>query len=305
MIYAEKCINRLTESFTKMKESCLNGDINMAEKYLSEAKESFEEYKNEAEKYRKMKGCNFGILNNIMESCIAESTAKGKKANGISKCVNMIKEDSNLINEARFYNAVLSYDGTVDAKKFVNEALSLVNGKINAKTMDESAGKLADAMFDGNLTNMRTIDEDYERFASDCDYLLRTKKKLDNITLIESAVKRVADYITENKREINEACKVYGECDDFDKHFSQLNESERELVNDIIAAKDGIKEQRQKKIFDMYQKECLKHIDDLISESEGADKDKLISLKEQISSKTYNKETIVGDISKFLKIGSI
>jgi hypothetical protein len=288
-----------------MKECCLNGDINTAEKYLSEAKTYFNQYKEEAEKYRKMKDCNFGILNNIMESCIAESTAKNKKIGGISKCVNIIKEDKNLINEARFYNAILSYDGSIDAKKFVNEALSLVSGKVDAKTMDKSAKKLADEMFSTNLTNMETIDEGYEQFAKDCDYLLRTKKRLDNISLIEGAVNRIADYITENKRAINEACAVYGECDDFDKHFKQLNESERELVNDIIAGTNQVKEERQEKIFNFYQAECLKHIDTLIEDADGDNRNKLTSLKEQIASKEYNRDSIVKDISKFLQIGSI
>ena len=305
MLNAEKCINKLSESFAKVKESCMNGDIASAEKYLAEAKNSFELYKNEAEKYRRMKNCNFGILNNIMETCIAESTAKNKLHEGIGKCIGIIKGDANLINEARFYNAILNYDGSVDAKKFINEALSLVNDKIDAKTMDESANKLADEMFDNNLTNMETIDEDYERFTSDCDYLLKAKKKLDNITMIEGAITRVADYITENKHELNEACKVYDECDDFDKHFSQLNESERELVNDIISVNNEAKEKKQKKIFEMYQNECLKHIDSLMSEADENDKKKLADLKEQISSKIYNKETIVGDIAKFLKIGTI
>lgn len=305
MINAEKCINKLSESFTKMKNSCLNGDIQTAEKCLNEAKVYFNQYKEEAEKYRKMKNCNFGILNNIMESCLAETAAKNKADVNINKCINLIKNDSNLVNEARFYNAILNYDGRIDAKKFINDALSLVEGKVNVKTMDVSAKKLADKMFDANLTNMETIDESYEQFAKDCDYLLKTKKKLNNIALIEGAIDRVADYITENKKIVNESYNVYAECDDFDKHFKQLNESERELVNDIIASNAQVKEEKQKKIFEMYQGECLKHLDELIGESEGDNRKKLESLKEQISLKTYDKNNIVKDISKFLQIATI
>ena len=305
MLNAEKKLNRLSESLDKIKEYVLKGDIETAQKHLYEAKNAFDDYKDEAEKYKKMKGCNFGILNNIMEACVAESTAKGKSVGNIGKCIKTIKGDKNLVNEAKFYNAILNYDGTVDAKKFVNEALSLVSGKIDAKTMDESASKLMNVMYDSNVTNNELIDESYEQFAKDCDYLLRTKKNLNNITLIENALSRVADYITENKRETNEACNIYNECDEFTKHFKQLNESEQELVNDIIAADKNRKEKKQKKIFEMYQQECLKHLDELISESENVEKNKLVSLKEQIAAIQYDKNTIVKDISKFLKIGSI
>lgn len=305
MINAEKYIKKLTESFDNVKKCCLDGDIKGAEEFLSEANTYLSQYKGEAEKYRKMKNCKFGVLNGIMESCVAESKVKDAKSNAINECIKIIKNDKNLINEARFYNAMLSYDGSVDAKEFVNEALSLVSGKINPKTMDASSTALAEKMFDSNLTNMKAIDEGYENFVKNCDYVLRTKKNLNNIGKVENTINEIAEYISENKHAINEACSVYSACDDFDKHFKTLNESERELVNDIIGASNGIKEEKQRNLFKFYQEECIKHLDDLIKETDDEHKSKLTSLKEQIATKEYNKDTIVKDITKFLQIGSI
>jgi len=298
----DKITNNLIKTLDKLNECVKKGDFVNGKKLINEANDAFNECsRNDALNKRMMKS-RFGMLNHILENEMGGLLMNDKKA--IGQCIATIVNDKNLVNEARFYHALSQYDGSGDAKDYLSEALSFMKGKINGATLTESTKKLATVMSKNGLNNLDDVTDEYEKFTESCDYLLCHNKKLSNINEFEKHMNVVSNYINEHKAEKIDKT-LYEECDKFSAQLEQLNESERSLVDIIVDSKAEYADERRKELFEKYKNECLKSIDKVISESDKSEKERLLNIREQISSKTYNGNTIVKDMAKFLEIGTL
>ena len=298
----DKITNNLIETLDKLNECVKRGDFASGKQLIAEANEAFEECsKNDALNKQIMKS-RFGTLNHILENKMGGLLMIDKDA--IGQCIATIINDKNLVNEARFYHALSLYDGSGDARDYLTEALSFMKGKVNGVTLAESTKKLASVMSKNGLNDIDGVTDEYEKFTESCDYLLCNSKKLSNINEFERHMNVVSNYINEHKAEKVDKT-LYEECDRFSTQLGQLNESERSLVDIIIDSKAEFADERRKELFEKYKNECLKSIDKVISESDKTDKERLMNIREQISSKVYNGDTIVKDMAKFLEIGTL
>ena len=295
-------INNLVESLDELKKAIIDGDLATAMAAHDKANDKFNVFVNENKEHVKFTTSKFGVLSHLLENELGSFLVGNNK--WIAECVAIIKKDKSLLNEARFFHALSNYDGSSDAEKYVNEALSFVKENIDRTTVENATNRLANLMFKNGMRLDESITEDYKNFAHACDYILTNNKKLDNLNEYSRNMSVVADYINEHKTTKTDKT-LYEECDKFNEQMKELNESERALVNDIISAKKGVVENRQKKLFDKYQNECLKNIDAMIAESNGNDHERLSKIREQVASKSFNPDTIVTDMAKFLEIGSV
>lgn len=87
--------------------------------------------------------------------------------------------------------------------------------------------------------------------------------------------------------------------------MAMLNEDERALVNDIINSRSSVAEKRQIKFFNDLKEKCLDKINKMITESNDEDKEGLESIKEEIASMQYCKESIIKDTAKLLEVGAV
>ena len=62
---------------------------------------------------------------------------------------------------------------------------------------------------------------------------------------------------------------------------------------------------RKEKLFNNIKSSCLDKVNEMIGSNSGYEKERLVSLKETIESKTFNIDTIVEDVAKLLEIGAI
>ena len=287
----------------KTAEALKAGNMEEAEKYHQDMEDAYERYKEAADFEDSTLDSKFATLNATLESVMPKLMAKNKKA--LRECINLIKEDKNLMAQFKFCNALKKFNCDTDAKDYINESLNLVSNDINFKTLKESNQKLAKLLVKYSIKPSNDINESDLKFAKNCDYLLSHKKTLNNLTEFTNNLKEASDYIVENRKNNKERIDILSMAEQVEKKLNSLNEAEQELVKDIMVAKTGVAESRRQNLFNKIKNECIEKINKMIDENTGSEKERLLNLKETILLKEYDKNNVVGDIAKLLEIGAV
>ena len=291
-----------TAAMNKAAEAMRAGNIQEAEKYMQEMEDAFERYKEACNYEDSMLDSNFATINTTLESVMPKLMVKNKKA--LKECVNLIKEDKNLLAQFKFCNSLRKFNCDTDAKDYINESLNLVAKDIDYKTLKESNRKFAKLLIKHNIKPSE-LNESEMAFAKNCDYLLTHKKTLNNLTEFTNNLKSASDYIVENKKLNDNKVDVLSMAEQVEKKLNSLNEAEQALVKDIMMANTTVAESRRENLFNKIKNECIEKINKMISENDGDEKERLLNLKETILLKEYDKNNIVGDIAKLLEIGAV
>lgn len=287
----------------KTAEALKAGNMEEAEKYHQDMEDAYERYKEAADFEDSTLDSKFATLNTTLESVMPKLMTKNKKA--LRECINLIKEDKNLMAQFKFCNALKKFNCDTDAKDYINESLNLVSKNINIKTLKESNQKLAKLLIKYSIKPSNDINESDLKFAKNCDYLLSHKKTLNNLTDFTNNLKEASDYIVENRKNNKERIDILSMAEQVEKKLNSLNEAEQELVKDIMVAKTGVAESRRQNLFNKIKNECIEKINKMIDENTGSEKERLLNLKETILLKEYDKNNVVGDIAKLLEIGAV
>ena len=280
------------------------GDTEVADIMQQRANEAYKQYKDEADYEISIANSTAAELGSMFESVLPTLFVKNKKA--VGDILKLIKEDSNIKAQLQFFEAMKNYDGSIDAKEYINESLNLASKNINPKTLKESNKKLGELMLSHNVRPDELISENKENFFNAGTYLLTHKKNLNNLSELAKQRTIVENYIVANKKEIDEnKVNIKKITEDFDKKMATLSEEEKSLVQDIINSNSSIAEKRQMKFFNDLKEKCLDKINKMINESSEEEKCGLQSIKEEISSMAYCKESIIKDTAKLLEIGAV
>lgn len=291
------------KAMLKLKEALIAGNVEDAEKYHQDEEDAYERYKEAADFETSMMDSKFATINTTLESVMPKLMIKNKKA--LRECINLIKEDKNLMAQFKFCNALKKFNCDTDAKDYINESLNLVSKNINIKTLKESNQKLAKLLIKYSIKPSNDINESDLKFAKNCDYLLSHKKTLNNLTEFTNNLKEASDYIVENRKNNKERIDILSMAEQVEKKLNSLNEAEQELVKDIMVVKTGVAESRRQNLFNKIKNECIEKINKMIDENTGSEKERLLNLKETILLKEYDKNNVVGDIAKLLEIGAV
>lgn len=287
----------------KAAEALKAGNMEDAEKFHQDMEDAYERYKEAADFEDSTLDSKFATLNATLESVMPKLMAKNKKA--LRECINLIKEDKNLMAQFKFCNALKKFNCDTDAKDYINESLNLVSKNINIKTLKESNQKLAKLLVKYSIRPSNDINESDLKFAKNCDYLLSHKKTLNNLTEFTNNLKEASDYIVENRKNNKERVDILSMAEQVEKKLNSLNEAEQALVKDIMVAKTGVAESRRQNLFNKIKNECIEKINKMIDENTGSEKERLLNLKETILLKEYDKDKVVEDIAKLLEIGAV
>lgn len=280
------------------------GDTEVADIMQQRANEAYKQYKDEADYETSIANSTAAELGSMFESVLPTLFVKNKKA--VGDILKLIKEDSNIKAQLQFFEAMKNYDGSIDAKEYINESLNLASKNINPKTLKESNKKLGKLMLSHNVRPDELISENKEDFFNAGTYLLTHKKNLNNLSELAKQRTIVENYIVTNKKEIDEnKVSIKKITEDFDKKMAMLSEEEKSLVQDIINSNSSIAEKRQMKFFNDLKEKCLDVINKMINESSEEEKHDLQSIKEEISSMSYCKESIIKDTAKLLEVGAV
>ena len=101
-------------------------------------------------------------------------------------------------------------------------------------------------------------------------------------------------HLNENKFNLD---KTFSEFEN--KISSKLNYDEMELIKSIVEQKD---ENKLKEIFESFKSNCINTVNEMIVKDDNVD---LKELKNQIESKSFNHQTLIEDIVKFIDINDI
>ena len=299
----EEYIKELNGVLNEASKALNNGNMAtfgaMVEK-MSLLKESCEE----DERYAKeIDSSDFPRLNSIIENALPTLLKKNKKA--LSECMKTIMGDKNLKTQFKFINALRSYNSDKDATGYINESLDLIRKDLDMKTLKSSNKKLAEVIKKYSMDDETGLSESENRFNENCSYIIETEKKVGNLMEYTNRMNEMSDYMISNVKEKKDKIDVFKMAESVEKKLSKLNESEREFFNDILGIKNKVNDERRKNLFDKIKKGCLESIDKLLPESNDEEKERLLSLKETLLAKDYDKDTVVEDVAKLLEIGSI
>lgn len=289
--------NVITEALSK-------GDLSTYRAADALLKESVSAYEMEKKLEAQLNTRNFGVLNHIFEQELPRLFKTNKKA--VREVVKLIKEDKNLLNQFNFYKALKEYNSSsVDSETYLKRLVEEFDNKINHENLccAISNEKLRDTLIENNVVPSEFIDEKDMSLYEDVETLTCTKVLLSNTLSILEAEKRVANMLNENKKVEDSKPKVDAIREFEENMRDTLTESEIDLVKTITSAREPIAEAKREKLFNSYRDECIKKVDEMIA-SEPYN-DELKGLKQQIESKTYNKETIVEDMAKLLAIRDV
>lgn len=285
-------------------EALSKGDLSTYRAADALLKESVSAYEMEKKLEAQLNTRNFGVLNHIFEQELPRLFKTNKKA--VRAVVKLIKEDKNLLNQFNFYKALKEYNSSsVDSEVYLKRLVEEFDNKINHENLccAISNEKLRDTLIENNVFPSDFIDEKDMRLYEDVETLTCSKVLLSNTLVILEAEKRVANILNENKK-VEDAKPKVDAIREFEENMKDtLTESEIDLVKTITSAREPIAEAKREKLFNSYRDECIKKVDEMIA-SEPYN-DELKGLKQQIESKTYNKETIVEDMAKLLAIRDV
>ena len=246
----------------KAAEALKIGNLEEAEKYHQAMEDAYERYKEAADFEDSTLDSKFATLNTTFESVMPKLMIKNKKA--VKECINLIKEDKNLMAQFKFCNTLKKFNCDTDAKDYINESLNLVSKDINIKTLKESNQKLAKLLIKYSIKPSNDINESDLKFAKNCDYLLSHKKTLNNLTEFTNNLKEASDYIVENRKNNKERIDILSMAEQVEKKLNSLNEAEQALVKDIMVAKTGVAESRRQNLFNKIKNECIEKINKMI-----------------------------------------
>ena len=287
----------------KLNEAMQKDDFRLADKLMSESVETYKKYKECCSYPSSNRSKTFGELNYMLESELPDMFKTNK--NALKDCTLLIKEDKNLRNAFRFIDSLRNYNCDGDSRKYVTESLELASEDIDKKSFKESVKKLADLLSKYEIGTCN-LDEETIQYFKACDKALCEKKSLSNLTEYTNSINTISSYIENHKAPVNESKNdIFVVSEEFERKIANLTEEEQSLVKDIIDFKNPIIETKQQNLFNRFKDECLNVVNNLIKEASTEDKEGLMSIKEHLEEKKYNKETIVEDIVKLLEIRDV
>jgi hypothetical protein len=242
---------------------------------------------------------NFGVIYKVFENNTKELLKDKSSKKQLAKILNTIKENKVLMDEFSVYNAFTNQTDVEDADKYVNESISLIK-HYSPETLKENNDKLISVIRECKLDeNVMLTDEETELFES-IEYLIINKKNFSNLNQYSKIQKILCEHVNENNF-------VKGESPDFDelyeektdeivkKHENELNEEEIKLIRDVTT-----NESKAKKLFAENQARAIELVKKEIDK--GEDTDSWKSILENISKKTFNKDTALTDIAEFIEM---
>lgn len=295
----EKYIQEWKEATLKMAEAIGNGDAEKADEYKRQADEAYERYKGEAMYRDEIMDYDGGSSFGTFESVLPELFLKGRTA--IKESIKLISRDKNLMAQVKLYETLKGFNGSVDAKEFVRQAVDIARKEVNPDTLNESNREFAKLLIRNGI-HPREEDDKKRELAEACFWMMSNHMGLDNLLEYETKVKAAADIITEMSSKKSTDNDIMEMMDALNKSMMSLNEDDRRLAEELMDAKKEVDDQKKKKLFDSIKRECLELAKKKMEETK---EESLSSIIEMIESKQYNSENVVKDVAKLLEVGAM
>jgi hypothetical protein len=231
---------------------------------------------------------NFGKIKNAFSEILAEGIASNDVAKRqlFKKYIKTLKESKILKTQFLVYENI---ENAIEADIFtanliVSENLNLL-GKFDKKDLIKENQKLLSLSKEVTDKVNESYDEKLEKLHESFSNLIFLNKNASAINESTKNRKIVLDFINTNKQKvIEESYDIPNSIlssilvDKYNERYSDLTESEKEVVNVLMESKDDKKIELYNKI----SRECIDLIDKKLTESDLETKDRLLRVKDKL-----------------------
>tara|TARA_R110000851_G_scaffold266135_3_gene418643 strand:+ start:277 stop:1044 length:768 start_codon:yes stop_codon:yes gene_type:complete len=247
---------------------------------------------------------NFGNIKDTFKNIVVESVLRkdkeGKKV--FSKFLKTLKENKTLSDQYLIYKNLQTkkFDDGGQAREYIKENITLL------RNLNENHIQKGNDYFLKLLKGVKIIKEN-DSFYNDISYLTKTKKTPSNIDKLNTSTNNIVRLMLEKEDEVvvKESLDIPPSIitklavDKFNNRYSNISESEKEIIKTILNGNDEDK----LNTFIKLKKGCVETIDKKLDESSDIDlKDKLLRVKDKLLNMVYNKEDSVNNISSVYEL---
>lgn len=231
---------------------------------------------------------NFGKIKNAFSEILVDGIASNDvaKKNLFKKYVKTLKESEILKTQFLVYENIENVveNDQFSANLIVSENLSLLN-KFNKKDILKENQKLIELSDEVKAKLDEAYDERISNLHKSLSSLLFLDKSVKTVNEIAKNTKNVLDYITSNKvKTIEETYDIPNSMlssilvEKYNERYSELTETEKEVVKVLIESTD----EQKLEVYTKITRECIDLIDAKLTESDLETKDKLLKVKDKL-----------------------
>ena len=247
---------------------------------------------------------NFGNIKDTFKNIVVESVLRkdkeGKKV--FSKFLKTLKENKTLSDQYLIYKNLQTkkFNDGGQAREYIKENITLL------RNLNEGHIQKGNDYFLKLLKGVKIIKEN-DSFYNDITYLTKTKKTPSNIdkrntstdNIVRLMLEKEDEVVVKESLELPPSIITKLAVDKFNNRYSNISESEKEIIKTILNGNDEDK----LNTFIKLKKGCIETIDKKLDESSDIDlKDKLLRVKDKLLNMVYNKEDSVNNISSVYEL---
>jgi hypothetical protein len=253
---------------------------------------------------------NFGSIKNAFNEILAESLSKkdSQKRELFKKYIKTIKESEILRTQFLVYNNIenMVESSELDARMYVKENVDLFK-KFKGEDIYNENSKLIS--LSEEVAEKIKEDYDLKKMHVNLGYLIESTEHPISINGIHGAIKEVANYILTNKpKEVNEAVdtdippSMFASIliDKYNEKYADLEESDKDILKAVI----GSTNTEKKEIYENTVRDCIKLIDQKLTEADLDTKDKLLRVKDKLlnDKQSVNEDEFISEIAKLASL---
>ena len=249
------------------------------------------------------KNRNFGICYQIFEDSLLKNLNNRNGKKFINEVSNLIKTNKVLKEQFDIYNSICNKKNVSNPESYVDGVLECIS-KLNLNKSDirKANEKLIDLIESNtNVNKLLNIDDDTLKLYEAIDFILTNKKSINNIdeyNKIKASLIEKFDRDNKDKTDNDTVNENYEtSLSEMTEKYKDLTDDEIKLIEDIISS-----DKDKSSLFEEYKSETIGEIDETIKKASEEDKEQWLNIKETLSEKKYNKDTLIDDVLKFVEI---
>jgi Ni,Fe-hydrogenase maturation factor len=256
------------------------------------------------EAYKGFNSLSLGCLNALFESISDKlyETKKGK--NLIKEYINSIKKNSSLQSKYTLFESVKNCSNDISHPELFLSEASKLKGHLKEAKIATVANILKECFSEVkiNADEIKAVIDAYNKsVCPSIDYILENKCTPKNIVEYHSNMSKVLEYIKENVQystELKEIRPVKDVMNDIKNSLSEETEKYiSNVLNDIYYSGKNIEE-----LFETYKTRCIDILSESVKNGSIEEANRLSALKERLSTKDYNKETVNEDLLRLSEL---
>ena len=249
------------------------------------------------------KNRNFGICYHIFEDSLLKNLNNRNGKKFINEVSNLIKTNKVLKEQFNIYNSICNKKNVSNPESYVDGVLECISKlNINKSDIRKANEKLIDLIESNtNVNKLLNIDDDTLKLYEEIDFVLTNKKSINNIDEYNKIKDSLVEKFNRDNKDktdndtVNE--KYETSLSEMTEKYKDLTDDEIKLIEDIISS-----DKDKSSLFEEYKSETIGVIDETIKKASEEDKEQWLNIKETLSEKKYNKDTLIDDVLKFVEI---